>query len=143
MIEAYENDPRLERYLIAFQKGQTIFLEGDESQDLYVLLEGELDVLKGDQVISILSGPEAVFGEMSFLTGDKRTASIRARSQGKALQVPRGDIGQFLQQFPGWARTWPRSWPNVWKPPTTSSSGSRSSATCCPTRWCSPTKRAR
>jgi PAS domain S-box-containing protein len=100
MIEAYEDDPRLERYLITFQKGQTIFLEGDESQDLYVLLEGELDVLKGDQVISILSGPEAVFGEMSFLMGDKRTASIRARSHGRALRVPSGDIGHFLQQFP-------------------------------------------
>ena len=77
-----------------------MFLEGEESQDLYVLLEGELDVLKGEQVINILSEPGAVFGEMSFLMGDKRTATIRARTQGKALSVPRQDIGRFLQEFP-------------------------------------------
>lgn len=100
MIEAYESDPRLERYLIFFHQGQTLFLEGEESQDLYVLVEGELDVLKGDQVISILAKPGAVFGEMSFLMGDKRTATIRARTDGKALSVPRKDIGRFLQEFP-------------------------------------------
>ncbi|MCF8041351.1 MAG: cyclic nucleotide-binding domain-containing protein [Desulfarculaceae bacterium] len=100
MIEAYESDPRLERYLILFHQGQTLFLEGEESQDLFVLVEGELDVLKGDQVITILSEPGAVFGEMSFLMGDKRTATIRARIQGKALCVPRQDIGRFLQEFP-------------------------------------------
>ena len=66
MIEAYESDPRLERYLILFHQGQTIFLEGDESQDLYVLVEGGLDVLKGDQVISILAKPGAVFGRCPF-----------------------------------------------------------------------------
>lgn len=100
MTEAYQNDPRLGRYLISFHQGQTLFLEGEESQDLYILVEGELDVLKGEQVISILSDPGAVFGEMSFLVGDKRTATIRARSQGKALLVPRQDIGRFLQEFP-------------------------------------------
>lgn len=100
MIEAYKSDPRLERYLISFHQGQTLFLEGEESQDLYVLLEGELDVLKGDQVIAILADPGAVFGEMSFLMGDKRTATIRARVQGKALSVPRREIGRFLQEFP-------------------------------------------
>jgi len=100
MIEAYKSDPRLGRYLISFHQGQTLFLEGEESQDLYVLLEGELDVLKGDQVIAILADPGAVFGEMSFLMGDKRTATIRARVQGKALCVPRKDIGRFLQEFP-------------------------------------------
>ncbi|MCB2193627.1 MAG: cyclic nucleotide-binding domain-containing protein [Deltaproteobacteria bacterium] len=100
MIQAYEDDPRLERYLIIFHQNQTLFLEGEQSQDLYVLLEGELDVLKGEQVISILSEPGAVFGEMSFLMGDKRTATIRARTQGKALCVPREEIGRFLQEFP-------------------------------------------
>ena len=32
--------------------------------------------------------------------GDKRTATIRARTDGKALSVPRKDIGRFLQEFP-------------------------------------------
>ncbi|MBU1275869.1 MAG: cyclic nucleotide-binding domain-containing protein [Proteobacteria bacterium] len=100
MIEAYQDDPRLGRYLISFHQGQTLFLEGDDSQDLYVLVEGELDVLKGEQVISVISEPEAVFGEMSFLMGDKRTATIRARSQGKALAIPRQEVGRFLQEFP-------------------------------------------
>lgn len=100
MIEVLQDDPRLERYLIYMHQGQTLFLEGEESQDLYVLLEGELDVLKGEQVIGILSEPGAVFGEMSFLMGDKRTATIRSRGQGKALAIPRQEVSRFLKEFP-------------------------------------------
>ncbi len=100
MIEALREDPRLSRYLISFQQGQNLFLEGEESQDLYVLMDGELDVLKGEQVINILSEPGALFGEMSFLMGDRRTATIRGRSPGQALAIPRPEVRNFLKDFP-------------------------------------------
>ena len=47
MLDEVINDPDLEKYISTFQAGETIFLEGDHSQDLYILVSGELDILKG------------------------------------------------------------------------------------------------
>ncbi|MEA2038992.1 MAG: hypothetical protein U9N82_04075, partial [Thermodesulfobacteriota bacterium] len=43
-------------YLVTFKTGQTILLEGDDSQDLYILVSGEVDVIKGHKKITEISG---------------------------------------------------------------------------------------
>ena len=40
MLEEIIHNPSLRRYLVTFEKGTTIFLEGDASQDLYILVSG-------------------------------------------------------------------------------------------------------
>jgi PAS domain S-box-containing protein len=100
MIEQFTDDPKLSRYIVSFRQGETLFLEGEDSQNLYILLEGQLDVLKGEQVINIISEPGAVFGEMSFLLGAKRTATVRAGSEVRAVSIPREEINNFLSDFP-------------------------------------------
>lgn len=79
MIEQFTSDPQLSRYIVDFHQGQTLFQEGENSQNLYILVEGKLDVLKGQQVINSIVEPGAVFGEMSFLLGSRRTATVRDR----------------------------------------------------------------
>ena len=100
MIEQFTGDPKLSRYIVSFHQGDTLFLEGEDSQNLYILLEGRLDVLKGEQVINTISEPGAVFGEMSFLLGAKRTATVRAASEVRAVSIPREEINRFLSDFP-------------------------------------------
>ncbi|MCB2226868.1 MAG: cyclic nucleotide-binding domain-containing protein [Desulfarculaceae bacterium] len=104
MIEQFTSDPKLSRYVVSFHQGQTLFLEGEDSQNLYILLEGKLDVLKGQQVISAIQEPGAVFGEMSFLLGSRRTATVKATQEGRAVSIPREEINDFLEQFPDLAR---------------------------------------
>lgn len=100
MLDKIADNPNLTKYLVSFHKGQTIFLEGDQSQAMYVLVSGQLDVLKGEQVISSVVQPGAIFGEMSFLLGSARTATLRARSDAKAIRIPKDKISDFLNDFP-------------------------------------------
>jgi len=100
MIEQFINDPNLSRYVTSFKRGEILFHEGDDSQNLYVLLEGKLDVLKGQQVINTIAEPGVVFGEMSFLLGARRTASVRAEEDGRAVSIPREQINRFLEDHP-------------------------------------------
>ena len=62
----------------SFAAGEVILEEGTTSAALYILIEGELEVLKGDFQIRTVSDPGAIFGEVSALLGIPHTATVRA-----------------------------------------------------------------
>ncbi len=70
--------------------GHILFQEGDQGDQFFVILSGELEVFKaleatGELVIS-LRGPGDFVGEMSMLMRDGlRTASVRARTNVEVL----------------------------------------------------------
>ena len=100
MIAEVINNPKAGRYLKRFAPGIFVFRENDDSQDLYFLVSGELEVLKGSRVISKITEPGTLFGEMSFLLGGKRTASVKASLETETVQVPRDQISAFMREFP-------------------------------------------
>jgi PAS domain S-box-containing protein len=100
MLEDIINNPDLDRFKTTFNAGETIILEGDSSEDLYILVSGELDVLKGRRSISTILGAGSFFGEMSFLLGAKRTATIKAKDDVTALRIPKEELKTFLSEFP-------------------------------------------
>jgi len=101
MLDYIVNNPNLDKYLIRFETGQVVFLEGDDSQDLFILVSGKVDILKGNKKIAEIRDEGAVFGEMSFLLGGIRTASVKAMSDVKAIRIPKDEIATFLNEFPG------------------------------------------
>ena len=104
MLEEIISNPELGHYLTTFEKGTTIFLEGDPSQDLYILVSGQLDVLKGNQKISELSERGSLFGETSLLLGELRTATVKVKNKATALHIPIEKVASFLNEFPAVAR---------------------------------------
>ena len=77
-IEKFDAKNQDHYTLLSFQTGKTLFLEGDDTQDVYFLVSGKLAILKGRKRIAELSDEGSVFGEMSFLLGEKRTATVKA-----------------------------------------------------------------
>src|SRR5579872_693816 len=66
-----------------YSGGEVVFEEGDLGDSLFVLMNGEVDVLhkdvKGDaQVLATLQPPE-FFGEMSLIDKEFRSATVRAK----------------------------------------------------------------
>ncbi|MGH7341907.1 MAG: cyclic nucleotide-binding domain-containing protein, partial [Candidatus Rokuibacteriota bacterium] len=57
--------------------GATILADGERAGVLYVLIEGEIEVLKGDYRLHAISKPGAVFGEISVLLDAPHTATAR------------------------------------------------------------------
>src|SRR6201996_6482766 len=78
--------------------GGLIVQEGGASGHLYVLLEGRLEVLRGDAIVAVLSEPGAVFGEMSVLLDQPHTATVRAASDSLVYEFE--DAAGFLRQQP-------------------------------------------
>jgi CRP-like cAMP-binding protein len=64
--------------------GDELIARGEKGKKVFFLLEGEAEVYlpdpKGRRVLCTISAP-AIFGEMEFLTGEPRSASVRALSE--------------------------------------------------------------
>ena len=82
----------------SFEPGAILLAEGKKSGLLYVLVDGEVEILKGDFQINVVSDKGAVFGEMSVLLNTPHTATVRARSACHAHIVEDGDA--FLKANP-------------------------------------------
>ena len=100
MLEEIINNPDLQKFIATFETGQSIFLEGDDSQDLYILVSGHLDILKGNKKITHITEQGALFGEMSFLLGTQRTGTAKAMDDLKVIRIPKENITDFLHEFP-------------------------------------------
>ena len=104
MIEDILKNSSVEEYLVDFRSGETLCREGEDSQDLFILVDGEVEILKGMKPISETGEKGAIFGEISFILESKRTASVRARSHVKAIRIPKDKIDDFFIKFPILAR---------------------------------------
>ena len=78
--------------------GTLIIHEGGTTGHLYVLIEGRLEVVKGDTVVAIITEPGAVLGEMSVLLDQPHTATVRAASESVIYEID--DAASFLRAQP-------------------------------------------
>lgn len=87
-----------------FGAGQTLFFEGEEGRDVYVLVEGLVKVVmtapSGKQVILGLESAGSVLGELSAIDGQPRSASAEAVTPVDALVLPVEDFRTFLEHEP-------------------------------------------
>ncbi|MEO8337928.1 MAG: cyclic nucleotide-binding domain-containing protein [bacterium] len=58
--------------------GDTLLPEGARTGLLYVLIDGDVEILKGDFQVDTVSEPGAIFGEVSALLGMPHMATVRA-----------------------------------------------------------------
>lgn len=100
MLEEVIKNVKVNRYITPFEEEKTIFLEGDDSQDLFILVSGQLNVFKGNTKIAEITEKGSLFGEMSFLLKAERTATIKAGENVKAIRIPKDEITAFLHNFP-------------------------------------------
>jgi len=71
------------------KEGKTLFVQGEPGDELFLLLNGVLDVDVDGEVIAQL-GPGAILGERAVLEGGQRTATLRAATKA-TVAVARAD----------------------------------------------------
>src|SRR6202166_2936811 len=78
--------------------GELVSHEGGTTGHLYVLIEGRLEVLKGDTVVASIAEPGAVLGEMSVLLDQAHTATVRAAADSTIYEF--SDAAAWLREQP-------------------------------------------
>jgi len=87
----------------SFQQGQIIFQEGSTGRELYLIVEGIIEVVKGhgaDEMVLARHGPGDFFGEMSFIEDNPRFATIRALEPTRLLEFSEQNLRSVLLRQP-------------------------------------------
>ena len=82
--------------------GQTFFAEGQNSDRLYFLTQGEVRLVRGKRTLDIIKAGE-IFGEMAAITGEPRTAAAVAKGDCRALSLDADQFERALVQTPEFA----------------------------------------
>jgi glucose-6-phosphate 1-dehydrogenase len=84
----------------AIEAGATVVEQGESNRDLYVVCQGELEVVggAGDRVGMVRSGE--CFGEMALLLDRPRSATVRATTPCDLLVLDEEDFRRIVADFP-------------------------------------------
>lgn len=90
--------------MISAPPGVAILREGDLTTELYVILNGQVEVSVTDKMggrveLAVLKRGDH-FGEMSFIDGEPRSASVTALKNCRLLRIPRPEFQTLIGQHP-------------------------------------------
>ena len=83
---------------VPIAEGQTIYVKGEQSDDMLILLKGELTVIgdSGEKLAVIQSGGSV--GEMGLFTGRTRSARITSHEDSVGLVIKKTDLFEVLRR---------------------------------------------
>ncbi len=107
IVIRHENQPSREapegfsdEELLCAVPGDIIFNEGESSDFLYYISSGTYTVYHSGRQIGKL-GPEDIFmGEMSFLLNNRRSATVKAETEGRLLKISRRAFIAVVKDYP-------------------------------------------
>ena len=84
-----------------FAPGERVIEQGQSSQSLWILLEGQCEVVKNSQhdgaVVLAELEPFSLFGEMSFFSPAPHSANVVAKTPVKLLSIARADYDDLIR----------------------------------------------
>ena len=83
--------------------GRPIIREGDSGNSVFVLTRGAVRVystIQGKKVELAVLQPSDFFGEIAFLTGKPRTATVETTEESDILEIAEGDLLDMIQKSP-------------------------------------------
>ena len=82
--------------------GTTIFRDGDPRDDMYAVIEGQVDLfVKGKLVETVEKG--GIFGEMALIDKEPRTGTAVAKTDAKIVPVDERRFLFLVQQTPNFS----------------------------------------
>ncbi|HYA40699.1 MAG TPA: cyclic nucleotide-binding domain-containing protein [Syntrophobacteraceae bacterium] len=85
-----------------FKAGATVFAEGAQGDIMYVVLDGELEMLAGGVPVDII-GPGDIVGEMVLIDDKTRSATVVAKSDCRLAPVDKRRFMFMVQETPFFA----------------------------------------
>ncbi|HSY21027.1 MAG TPA: cyclic nucleotide-binding domain-containing protein [Polyangiaceae bacterium] len=77
--------------------GEVVIREGDKGDELFIVLEGQVRVSRGDQTLTHF-GPGEHFGEMALIRSVPRSATVTAVGPAELVVIRRADFFEILRK---------------------------------------------
>lgn len=91
---------------IELDDGDVLLRENDpENNDIYLLITGSLEIISNrdeniSNEIAISVHEKDIFGEIAWLTGQKRTASVRSHGPSHVIRIDGPKLHNFIDENP-------------------------------------------
>ena len=86
----------------SYPSGHNFFAVGDTGDDMWVVLEGNVDISLRGRVLETV-GPGGVFGEMALIDHRERSADVVAKSEVKVAPIDQKRFVYLLRNHPFFA----------------------------------------
>lgn len=86
-----------------YENGDIVFRQGDEGDCMYVVQEGQVEVVArdGDREVQLaVRGPGDIIGEMALFERETRSADIRALGRVRLLKIDRRNFMERIHDDP-------------------------------------------
>jgi small-conductance mechanosensitive channel/CRP-like cAMP-binding protein len=90
-------------HLNHFGRGERVIEEGAEGDSMFILLRGaaQVSISKNGSTITVAALRSGdCFGEMSLLTGEKRSATVRADGDCYVMEISKEVMGEVIRESP-------------------------------------------
>ncbi|HSW14054.1 MAG TPA: cyclic nucleotide-binding domain-containing protein, partial [Solimonas sp.] len=98
LVELFSGSDEIE----AVPRGAVIFVEGDTAAEMFVLLQGEVEIVAQGRVLQTLAAG-SLFGEMALIDAQPRSAGCRAASDCRLLRISAKQFNFLVQHAPAFA----------------------------------------
>jgi CRP/FNR family cyclic AMP-dependent transcriptional regulator len=97
-LHLFRNAPEV----IAVASGNYIFQKGEVAKVMYLIIEGDVDLLLGKTVVET-AGEGSFIGEMALIDDEARSASARARSNCRVFPIDEARFHLLIKDTPFFA----------------------------------------
>ena len=85
---------------VVYAAGHTIFEEGAEGDSLYLLVDGEISIIKAETEVLSFKEKGYCFGEVALIDDKPRSATIKTTAPTHLLRITRNEFYQALAREP-------------------------------------------
>jgi len=92
--------------LLVLEDGELLIQESDlDDRDLYLLCRGGVEIVSNDSQstsseVVISKADNELYGEMAWLSGKKRTASVRCHGGVEAIRIDGDALLEYFRRYP-------------------------------------------
>jgi serine/threonine protein phosphatase PrpC/CRP-like cAMP-binding protein len=79
-----------------YENGATVITQGERGEELFIVLEGTVDVMRGDAKLTSLT-PGEHFGEMALIRSQPRSATVLSSGISELMVIRRSDFFEILR----------------------------------------------
>ena len=97
-LHLFRNEPDV----IVVAAGEYIFRKGESAKVMYLIIEGEVDLMLGDTVVEVAKEGSFI-GEMALIEDEPRSASARARGDCRVFPIDEARFQLLVKETPFFA----------------------------------------
>jgi len=87
---------------VAVEAGELLFQEGDQGDDMFAVVDGEIDLLRDGLIVETV-GAGGILGELALIDPAPRSAEAKVRTAARVVRIDKRQFTFLVHEHPTFA----------------------------------------